>query len=80
MVRLEVNLYATLRDFVPNYPARHPLVMIVRDGTTISDLLDILKIPPDLTKLIYVNGRYEKVDYVLKDGDQVGIFPPIAGG
>lgn len=54
--------------------------MEVGEGTTIQGLLDRLDIPPDIPKLIFLNGTHARADTVLKDGDRVGVFPPIAGG
>lgn len=39
-----------------------------------------IKIPPKETRVHFVNGIIKEIDWVLKPGDEVGIFPPIAGG
>ena len=43
-------------------------------------LLKALGIPQGRFKLIIHNGLHCREDKVLSDGDQVSIFPPIAGG
>jgi molybdopterin converting factor small subunit len=30
--------------------------------------------------LVFVNGKSQKKNYLLSEGDQIGIFPPIGGG
>jgi len=51
-------------------------------NSTIKSILDKYKISEKKSKLIIlVNGRpHIQEDYVLKNGDIVAIFPPIAGG
>ncbi|MGB9639391.1 MAG: MoaD/ThiS family protein, partial [Anaerolineales bacterium] len=38
------------------------------------------QIPPEETKITFVNNQIQNLDYPLKEGDVVGIFPPVAGG
>jgi hypothetical protein len=40
----------------------------------------LLKIPPEETRITFVNGIIEAADCRLKDGDAIGIFPPIGEG
>jgi len=54
--------------------------MEIPDGTTIRELLSRLNIPPEAPKVIFLNGVHTKGDEVLKAGDRVGAFPPVAGG
>jgi len=39
-----------------------------------------LQIPTEETRIMFVNGIIQESDYRLKDGDEVGLFPPIGGG
>jgi molybdopterin converting factor small subunit len=50
------------------------------DAVQIIDILDILQIDVEEIGMILVNGSYQTVDYNLKDGDILALFPPIAGG
>jgi molybdopterin converting factor small subunit len=52
----------------------------VGEGTTIKALLENLEVPLETVKLIFVNGVHAKDDDVLKEGDRLGVFPPVAGG
>lgn len=55
-------------------------------GATISDLLKRLhaRFPKlaamEKSTLIAVGVEYQGRDYVLKDGDEVSLFPPVQGG
>jgi molybdopterin converting factor small subunit len=37
-------------------------------------------IPPEAPKVIFLNGVHATGNEVLKEGDRVGAFPPVAGG
>ena len=73
---IDIRLFAGLQQFNPPSPKAHP----VRKGTTIRALLKELKIPEDKAKLLFINGIKSSLDSVLKEGDRVGIFPPVGGG
>jgi len=81
VIRVEVRLYATLRKYQPEVKIGEALVRELAEGTTVLKLLENeLGVPPDEVKTIFVNGVSQSFDYVLADGDRVGIFPPVAGG
>jgi molybdopterin converting factor small subunit len=52
----------------------------VEEGATVRKLLEKFQIPFDAPKIIFLNGIHARGDEVLKDGDRVGAFPPVAGG
>ncbi len=79
-MEVEVKLFATLRDYLPKGSGKFSCKMEVDGHTRIKDLLDRLKIPKDIPKIILVNGIHGKEDQIVKDGDVVSIFPPVAGG
>lgn len=49
-------------------------------AATLGDALDRLGIPRAETKVCFVNGRQRELDHCLCEDDEVGLFPPIAGG
>lgn len=79
-MEIEVKLFATLRDYLPKGSSRFSFTMEVDGQTQVQDVLARLKIPEDIPKIILVNGVHGKKEQVLKDGDVVSIFPPVAGG
>ena len=79
-IRVEVALFATLRKYHPNKPETGAVWLEVPAGTTIDGLLEILGIQAEKTKQTFVSSRQRDGDYVIQDGERVGIFPPIAGG
>ena len=80
MVRIEVRLYATLRRYCPAPDQENSLLLQVPEDMSLNDLLERLKVPKQEAKILFVNNRSQSIDYVLRDGDRVGIFPQVAGG
>ncbi|HYM90191.1 MAG TPA: gephyrin-like molybdotransferase Glp, partial [bacterium] len=72
-----VRLYAGLQAYGPD--GTRVLVVEVPEGLTIDGLIPRLGIPPDTVRRVFVNGIIREESYVLQPGDEVGVFPPIAG-
>jgi molybdopterin converting factor small subunit len=79
-MKIHVQLYASLSKYMPSQAGNKPVTLELAEGATIDDLMGGLKIPSDMVKLKFLNGRHATGDEVLKEGDRVGIFPPVAGG
>ena len=81
-----VRLYAFLAERVSEtlqeqgIRAGSPIELDLPEGSTLSTLVDHLTLPEEQVKLTVVNGRLRELDYRLQPEDEVGIFPPIAGG
>ena len=56
--------------------------MELSEGSTVRDVLRIIKCSPLRAKLLLVsvNGERTKLSHVLHDGDVVGFFSPVSGG
>lgn len=80
MIRIEANLYATLRKYCPKVLPGKPLPLEVGEGTTLTGLLKQLGIPGAEVQFVFVNNVQRDLSYILQPGDKLGIFPPIAGG
>ncbi|MFQ6016254.1 MAG: MoaD/ThiS family protein [Anaerolineae bacterium] len=81
MVNIEVKLYATLRKYRPDLKQGEALSLSLPEGTTLEQLFkQELGIPSEEVRTTFVNGKAREDSYVLADGDQVGVFPPVAGG
>lgn len=77
---VHVRLYATLRKHLRDAPLGKSTPITLDDGATIGDLFAHLGIPRETIKTAFVRGVVRDDGFVLHDGDDVGIFPPIAGG
>ena len=80
MIQVRVKLFATLGRYALNGVAGAPFEMDFSEGAILDDLVDRLNLPRDEVKVFFVNGRARPKDWILKPGDEVGIFPLVAGG
>ncbi len=79
-MKIEVNLFASLRRFLPEQAEGNSFSMRLDQGATVAQVLEKLNIPAEMPKVIFINGIIVKREAILKDGDKAGIFPPVAGG
>jgi len=79
-MEIEVKLFATLRDYLPKGSSQFSCKVEVNSTDTVRDILKRLKIPEEIPKIILVNGVHSNLDRVLKFGDILSVFPPVAGG
>ncbi len=80
-MKIELSLFASLAQYAPDKTGSHGRqITEVAEGTTITELLKSMELPIDKIKMIFLNGLHATGDEVLKDGDRVGVFPPVAGG
>jgi molybdopterin synthase catalytic subunit len=81
-MRVTIKLFARLREVAGVGKLERELT----DGATVTDLLNSLyaEFPPmaDLATrtIISVNHEFVALDSLLRDGDEVAIFPPVSGG
>lgn len=80
-MRVNVKLYATLREFAPPDTAIGESFKVeLRDGS-ISEIITRLRFPPDQARIIFVNGvRTFDLSQRLSDDDLIVFFPPVGGG
>ncbi|MBM4351422.1 MAG: MoaD/ThiS family protein [Deltaproteobacteria bacterium] len=79
-MEIEVKLFATLRDYLPKGSGRFSCKMEIDEQTKVQEILTKLNIPEEMPKIILINGVHGKKEQVLKEGDVLSIFPPVAGG
>lgn len=79
-MKLHIHLYASLASHLPEKSDRNSCFLEVADGMTIRQLLEQLGIPENAPKILFRNGVHAELDEIMKDGDRVAVFPPIAGG
>ena len=73
-MKVKIKLFASLRKFGPDEQ-----VVELPENSTIEDAVTSLNIPK-IALLRIVNGEHRPATYTLKDGDELALFPPIAGG
>jgi molybdopterin converting factor subunit 1 len=82
MPSINVRLFAGLHDLV----GKRDVVLDLPDGATVEQLRDRLGeeypiVQPFLTTLVCaVDEEYVPPEYVLREGEDVALIPPISGG
>jgi molybdopterin converting factor small subunit len=80
-MKVELRLFASLARYTPDKTGSlGNCIMEIAKGTTIIDILRRLEVPLDKVRVIFLNGLHVTGEEVLKEGDRVGVFPPVAGG
>ena len=80
VMKVRVKLYANLRRYRPDLGHGEAADLDLRDGATLREVLEALGIPGNEAKQCFVNAVVRDLDAPVADGDEVGVFPPIAGG
>ena len=82
-----LKLFATLGDYLPREGrarAERQIPVDIADGTVVQDVIERFKLPRELVHLVLVNGTYvepgERPRHLLREGDALAIWPPVAGG
>ena len=83
-MQVTLKLFASLTPFLPAGAARNKAEVDVAEGTTIQGLLDAYNVPPEHCHLVLLNGVYfapeDRGSKMLGQGDQLAVWPPVAGG
>jgi sulfur carrier protein ThiS len=88
-VEITLKLFATLGDYLPrelNGRVRvyNQLVLDVAEATTVQAVIEQFKLPLAMAHLVLVNGvfipRDARATRPLHPGDELAVWPPIAGG
>lgn len=78
---ITVKLFGTLSLDFPGYDSQKGLLVNMPDGSRLRDLLTRLDIPLNRGRITAVMAkRLAKQEDCLKDGTEVTLFQPMAGG
>lgn len=73
-----------LGKFLPADAKDNQIAADIADGATVADAFAAYNVPPEHCHLVLVNGVYiapsERGGHVLRDGDALAAWPPVAGG
>ncbi len=75
---IEVRLYGEMKCFSPGEQAEFKLK--IEKGSTVSDVLSILKIPVETQYVVLLNGRRTAGSKIVGAHSILVLFPPISGG
>ncbi len=77
-MKVEVHLLGILAQYSP--AGEEKFKADLPEEATVQQLLEDLKFPASLERMILVNGVQAQLSTRLKNGDDVFIFAPAAGG
>jgi molybdopterin converting factor small subunit len=80
MMHITAKLHGTLRKYLPAGSAINATVVEVPDGATVAEVISQLNIPPGHAKMIVSGNEHLEPTSVLHDGQELSLFPPLAGG
>jgi molybdopterin converting factor small subunit len=77
-MEITIEFFAYLTNYSPTGEER--VTLLLKNGTTLKDLLEKLRIPSKLEKICLINGVYSLEDKILKEGDTISFYPMVDGG
>jgi molybdopterin converting factor small subunit len=84
--RITFKLFATLQDYLPAEAKKtNALVLDLDEGTTVAQVVERFALPIKLVHLVLIDGNFvppaeRSTVAILKDGETLAIWPPVAGG
>ena len=77
-MNITLKLYTVLREYLPG--DLKDSILSIPDNSRVVDVINMLKIPDELPKIILINGSQGNSESEICDGDELSMFPPISGG
>jgi molybdopterin converting factor small subunit len=83
-MKITLKLYATLGEYLPPGQQHNAVDIDIDDETSIAEIIERFHLPEKLVHLVLVNGVYiapaARAGRMLRDGDVLAMWPPVAGG
>lgn len=84
-MKITFKLFATLQDYLPPEGRKsNALTLDLAEGTTVDQLVMRFALPEKLVHLVLIDGGFvpsgERSGRVLREGETLVIWPPVAGG
>lgn len=83
-MQVKLKLFASLGHLLPPGAERNVARVDIDENTTIWSLLDRFRVPRESCHLVMMNGIFQppevRGEVTLAEGDELAVWPPIAGG
>lgn len=73
--KVSIRFYEELNDFLPKVKKKKRFTHTFIDRTSVKDLIESLGVPHTEVDLILVNGKSVSFKYIIKDGDDISVYP-----
>lgn len=83
-MKITLKLFASLGDLLPSGAKSNAIEIDVDEAATLNQIIQCHRIPLEQAHLVLINGVYsypaDRDKALLKPGDVLAIWPPVAGG
>lgn len=83
-MQITLKLFATLTDHLPEGANGNQVDIEIDPADSVSVVIERFRLPERLVHLVLINGNFvppaARATQQLKPGDQLAIWPPVAGG
>lgn len=84
-MKVTFKLFATLQDYLPPEAKKtNALALEIDEATTVAQIVRRFSLPEKLVHLVLIDGSFvppaERSVRVLREGETLAIWPPVAGG
>ncbi len=75
-----VKLFGTLPAYYPGCYPDMGLDVEIPAKTSVAELVDLVRIPPEQVAIVAINGMLAKGNQLVPEGAEVKLFQPLNGG
>ena len=83
-MNIKLKLFASLGQFLPAGTRGNVIEIEIPDGTSPNQVLAQYGVPLEMVHLVLRNGNYiepeDRDSGILQSGDELALWPPVAGG
>lgn len=83
-MQITLKLFALLDKYLPDGAVKNQVELTVAEGATVMDVIHSVNLPSEYCHLVLIDGVYvapsERDTRILKEGEALAIWPPVAGG
>ncbi len=83
-MKITLKLFASLGEYLPDGAFRNKVDIEIPEDVPLNAIIDKYHVPREMAHLVLVNGVFtceeDRDTLLLKEGDHLAIWPPVAGG